>query len=333
MKVVVCGANGCIGSAISLALRAQGHSVIEGVRDVAKASNDARVLEVNFSHTLTPAQWAARLRGVDAVINAVGILMESHGQRFAAIHSAGPRALFAGAQLAGVKRVLQISALGIDKSATAYAQSKLQADDALAQSELAYTVLRPSLVYGPRSQSLKVFTQMSRLPLIALPSKGDQALQPLHSYELADIACKLLAAPASRSVVEVGGNQVLSYREILETLRRVQGLRPALYLPVPMWFMRSIAAVAERLPQQVLSRDGLGMLEQGCVTSQNAAEHWLGRAPTLFAEGAAMELAKPADADDKKRLLGISTHLHAIHYEANIDAAGATHGSALRARS
>jgi uncharacterized protein YbjT (DUF2867 family) len=336
MKVLVCGANGCIGSAVTLALRALGHTVIEGVRDVAKATEKARVLQVDFKVPLTPAQWAARLRGVDAVVNAVGILMESRSQRFAEVHSSGPRALFAGAHLAGVKQVVQISALGVERSRTAYAASKLEADSALQESGLRHTIVRPSLVYGPRSQSFAVFKRMSRLPVIALPGDGEQALQPLHSYELAQMVCNLLAVGGANRIIELGGAQVLSYRAVIDTLRSAQGLRSALFVRVPLWLMRALAAVAERLPQQVLSRDGLEMLQQGCATEHNAAAQWLGRAPTGFAQGAEFEL-KPElkKHNNKTKVLSVFTHFNAIDYVSKNELASApnnAHGSALRAR-
>lgn len=357
MKVLVAGSSGCVGSAIALALRAQGHTVIEGVRNLAKLSQtqpNERVLELNYALPLTPAQWAVRLRGVDAVVNAVGILMErkssssASAQTFAQVHGAGPRALFAGAALARVKRVVQVSALGAGTGTSPYLSSKREADDALMQlgatDGLQYAVLRPSLIYGPRSQSARVFKALAALPVIALPGKGAQLMQPLHSYELGQIVCNLLESPAPlQAVLELGGPQALSYRELLQTWRTAQGgglfgLKSALWLNMPLPLMRLGARLAESLPQQVFSRDTLAMLEQGScpAAGQNAAEQWLGRAPTALADGLLLQPHAPITKNSKDKYAPVvdryknSATNSEFNRQKQINAA--QHGSGLRAR-
>src|SRR5438045_3005059 len=133
-------------------LRARGHRVVEGAR---RASGGRPTLHVDFMQPRTPAAWAETLRsaGVDTVVNCVGILMPSAGQTFERVHAEGPMELFRGAAQAGVRRIVQVSALGVggdaQSLASPYLHSKLRADDALAALPLDWAVLRPSLVFGP----------------------------------------------------------------------------------------------------------------------------------------------------------------------------------------
>lgn len=297
MKVLVCGATGCVGRAVVHALRSRGHAVVEGARS---AADGRHTLHIDYMQPRSPEAWAQRLRAerIDSVVNCVGILMPSRQQRFERIHTEGPIELFRGAVLAGVQRVVQVSALGVRDDAdtlnTPYLHSKLLADDGLAALPLDWAVLRPSLIYGPHSQSAALFATLASLPVISLPGGGAQPMQPIHVYEIAEAIAQLLERPGElRSVHELGGPEVLSYREMLASYRAALGLGEALWLPLPMPLMRGLAWLAEALPQKVFCRDTIGMLARGSVAVPNAAPLLLGRAPTAMAHGLAISAPEP----------------------------------------
>jgi len=98
LKVLVLGAGGFIDGHAAAALRAAGHQVVAG--------------RLDFERAAKPEDWLASVQGMDAVVNAVGIIRESGGRTFNALHYAAPRALFDACASAGVRRVLQVSALG-----------------------------------------------------------------------------------------------------------------------------------------------------------------------------------------------------------------------------
>lgn len=305
MKVLVCGSTGCVGRAVVRALRARDHAVVEGARSLHDGSH---TLHIDYTQPHTPQRWATRLTAlhIDAVVNCVGILMPTPEQRFERVHTDGPIELFKGAALAGVGRVVQVSALGVgtdaDSVATPYLHSKLRADEALAGLPLQWAVLRPSLVCGPRSQSAALFATLASLPVIGLPGRGAQPVQPIHVYELAEaIARWLEQAEPLQGVHELGGATPLTYREMLTSYRRALGLGDALWLPVPMPLMRLGARCAEALPQKVFCRDTIRLLERGSVPAVNATAALLGRAPASLQQGLAVTPPEP--------LLDLSAHL------------------------
>ncbi|MEO8153953.1 MAG: SDR family oxidoreductase [Rhizobacter sp.] len=297
MRVLVSGATGCVGRAVVHALRSRGHSVVEGARS---AVDGRHALRIDYMQACSPDEWAVRLRAarVDAVVNCVGILMASRHQSFERIHTDGPIELFRGAALAGVGRIVQVSALGVrgdaDTLSTPYLSSKLLADDALASLPVDWAVLRPSLVYGPGSQSAALFATLASLPVISLPGRGAQAVQPIHVYELAEAIAQLIERPGEvKAVYELGGPKALSYREMLAQYRAALGLGDALWLPMPMPLMRATAWLAEAIPQKVFCRDTIRMLDRGSVPQDNAAPSLLGRVPTAMAQGLAISAPEP----------------------------------------
>ena len=253
-------------------------------------------MALDFLRERTPAEWALTLRArrIDVVVNCVGILTPSGGASFARVHTEGPIELFRGAALAGIGRVVQVSALGVGATAEPgeadYLRSKRLADEALlGLADLDAAIVRPSLVYGPGSASATLFATLASLPVIGLPGKGRQRLQPIHVLELAEIVAGLVERTGSaRGVYELGGKRPLDYRRMLESYRRTQGLGEAIWLPLPMPFMALGARLAELMPQRVFSRDTLRLLARGNVPARNAAPALLGRIPSGLDEGLAV---------------------------------------------
>jgi uncharacterized protein YbjT (DUF2867 family)/uncharacterized membrane protein YphA (DoxX/SURF4 family) len=281
MNVFVCGAKGFIGRHICTALEAAGHQVVRGIR-VPEAAADIRI---DYATDVHADHWLSRLAGIDVVVNAVGILCERAGASFDAIHRDAPCALFDACERAHVKRVIQISALGGDEgigsaSYTPYMRTKRKADAHLMRSSLDWVVFRPSLVAGVDGDSSRLFRTLASLPVVALPGRGEQKLQPVHIDDLCEAVVKAVAPDAaSRYVMDIVGPVPMTYKEMLAAYRSVMALPPALWLPVPMSVMRVGAVLAAKLPQRVFAPDTLRMLENGNTGNPAALTNLLGHAP------------------------------------------------------
>jgi uncharacterized protein YbjT (DUF2867 family) len=266
---LIVGGSGFIGRRLADSLRSAGHTVIATTRR-----------EADFTRDLDPAAWLPKLSGVDVVINAVGILREHGEQTFERVHERGPQALFSACATAGVKRVVQISALGAEHGATGYFRSKRRADDYLMQLPLDWTIVQPSLVFGVGGTSARLFTMMASLPIVALPGSGQQQVQPIHIEDLVlAIGAVVQRDDFARRRVSLVGPQALTLREFLARLRRALELPPARFVPIPLPFIRAAAAIAQFIPSSLLDRESLTMLEAGNTADPADTTELLARPP------------------------------------------------------
>lgn len=283
VQILITGASGFIGRHLAAALRGAGHTVLAAQRGA--AAPGVRHVPADFARDTDAAVWLPRLAGVDAVVNAVGVFRERGAQTYGALHVRAPQALFTACVQAGVRRVVQISALGADEAAaTGYHLSKRSADEFLARLPLSSAIVQPSLVYGADGTSSQLFNLLATLPLIPLPGQGGQRVQPVHVDDLVAVIVALLEHDAWRvGRIAVVGPQPLTLRDYLSRLRlqlaAASALGPARFVAVPVPLVRAGARLADRLPGALLGTDALAMLERGNVADPAATTAVLGRPP------------------------------------------------------
>lgn len=269
MKVLLTGANGFIGRNISTALVAAGHQV----RPI------SRSFGIDFSGMLAPEHWLPYLEGIDAVINSVGIIGENSSQSFERLHTLAPAALFRACAQAGIRRVLQISALGADETAfSAYHLSKRAADGVLRSLDLDWFVLRPSLIYGRGGKSAELFMQLASLPVLPVVGDGMQKLQPIHISDVVATVIQSLISPESRLTLDLVGTETVTFAEWLQWMRQAQGLPRAPQFRIPFPLALALARVGRHI-NPILQPENLKMLQSGYWADGNPLMRFLGRSP------------------------------------------------------
>lgn len=284
MNILLTGTTGFLGRHLHAALRHAGHTVVPV----------ARSLGHDFNRLQTPADWAGLLVGVDAVINAVGIIGETRNQRFDVLHTRAPQALFAAAQAGGIQKVVQISAQGADASAfSAYHLSKRAADDAVRALPRPGWVLRPGLVFGPGGGSQALFLRLARLPRIPVLGDGQQGVQPVYVGDVVSTVLACLAHDGPGQTLDLVRSEPIAFADWLQTLRRLQGLPATGFVHLPWAVAHAGAALLGPLLPMARA-ENLRMLRQGhradatpwlqfwgSVPTPPQAEHLVGAAPTV----------------------------------------------------
>ena len=240
MRVLLTGATGLIGSAVLAGLRDQGHEVVAVVRSGAAAARlpgATRGVALDIAEATGPADWSLHMAGVEAVVNCAGVLQDSPRDSTAGVHADGAAALFTACEQAGVRRVVHISAIGIDRDTpTAFSRTKLAGDEALMRCALDWVILRPSVVVGRAACGGSALLRgLAALPV--LPSVAGAGL--LQVVQLDDLVRTILFfldpdAPA-RVAVEIAGPERLTLDAVLVTYRRWLGRSSARSVRVPRW--------------------------------------------------------------------------------------------------
>ena len=269
MNIIIFGGSGFIGSRTVQILKEQGYQVF---------TPDRRAFD--FLH---PNETAARrlLEGQDVLINCIGI-MSRHAEILETVHHHTPKQLAAWAKSAGVKRWVQLSALGADPSQPInFVGSKGRGDDAVTKSGIPIAIARPSVVYGRGGTSCELFIKLARFPLLLLPEGGRFHLQPVHLADIAEGLAKLAAqTDTGHSVINMTGRQPLTLAEYLTILRQTLHHKPPQrILPIPLRLIDPALPLANILSNGIISRDSFTLLKQDSCADYSDFAALLGREP------------------------------------------------------
>ena len=173
MRILITGANGFIAREIIARLATSSHEIIACVHNkLLENIPHIRVFKSDFTKAIRPEYWLPHLKDVDAVINCVGVFQTTNEKAMWNIHYETPKALFEACVKQRIKKIIQISALGIDKVDVPYATSKLAIDKYLQTLDVDSAIIRPGLVYGKGSYGgSSLFRGLAGLPFI-LPTPG-----------------------------------------------------------------------------------------------------------------------------------------------------------------
>ena len=267
---LVVGGSGFVGRHLVGALVARGARVTVPTRRRERAKHlillpTVDVVEADVRDSRALAGLAA---GRDAVVNLAGVLHSRrarpgeegpnhYGPQFAQAHVELAQSVVAACREAGVKRLLHMSALGAGaKAPSEYLRSKgIGEQMVLAADDLAATVFRPSVIFGPEDRFLNLFAWLVALfPVLALGSPGAR-FQPVY---VGDVVRAFLAALDSREAAgkryDLCGPREYTLRELLEQVCRVTGHR-RLIIGLPDLLSYLQAWTMEFLPVPLLTRD------------------------------------------------------------------------------
>jgi NADH dehydrogenase len=247
------------------------------------------------------------MQGVESVIHTVAIAIEKGGRDFETINYQGTVNVVNAARAAGVKRFINISQLGADANLPyRFLASKGKAQDYVAASGLAWTALRPSVIWGPEDEFANTFARLAPLSPLVYPIVGDgQArFQPVWVEDLVSAVVKSLDDPATiHQDLEIGGPEVLTIAEIEKrTLQAIGANRKMIHVPIPL--LRVVVAVMGLLPAPPVTSSLLDLLAVDNTTRNNAIGRFVAQPRPFTAENAAPYMQQFKLGDTLRQFFG-----------------------------
>jgi len=279
-KVLVLGGSGFVGRHLCEQLVRAGWHITVATRTESHAAHVQHLpgLTVLKADIHDPTSLQGLLSGHTAVINLVAIL---HGnqQRFEQTHVELLGHLASACQASGVRRVLHVSALGVnphkpEAAPSLYLASKSRGEALLQKAGLQLTVLRPSVIYGADDRFLNLFAKLQRI-FPVLPLAGAKArFQPVWVEDVARALVVCLENPQTiGKTYELYGPEILTLAELAQLAAQGAGVnhgkgRPIIALPAPL--ARLQARLMELAPgEPLMSRDNLDSMRAANIASGN----------------------------------------------------------------
>jgi len=275
MRIFLAGGTGFVGSHLRCSLLETGHELrlLTHRRQPCGEPDVERV----FGDATRADTYVSALQGCDAVINLIGIIREfpGRGVTFERLHVEATRNLVHAARTSGIRRFLQMSALGTRPDAVSpYHRTKYRAEQEVRSSGLDWTIFRPSVIFGPRDEFINRLAGLVRsLPIVPLFGDGGYRLQPIDAGDVARCFTMALGMPETvGKTYELCGRDRIAYRDLLDTIGRVLGRQQVPKLSIPFPLAEWGARLLQRLPFFPITLDQIRMLLEECTCDQTWRE-------------------------------------------------------------
>ena len=290
MTILVTGAAGYVGNNIVEKLVARGDSVRAMAHNVEKAQlrlgKYGDKVEIVQGDVTDRTRLKELMENVSTVIHLVAIALEKGGQTYEEINYQGTINVVDTASDAGVQRFINMSQNGASPDVPyRFLRSKGRAQEYVANSELKWTALRPSAIFGPQDEFFNSLARLVQLTPIVFPliGGGKATFQPVSVSDVAEAAVRSLDDDATiGKELGLGGPEVLTLEEIEKRILKAMNTSrllvsaPTGLLRLPVKIMESI------LPGSPVSTSLLDLLAVPNVVEDNALVNQFGMEPMAF---------------------------------------------------
>lgn len=289
--ILVTGGTGFVGSHLVGQLVEQGYPVRVMVRNLTTAK---KILpdgvELVKGDITDVASLKKACHKIDSIVHLVAIIREKNGLTFEKVNVEGTLNLVIAAEQAGVGRFIHLSVLGaLDDVRYRYIYSKWLGEEAVRQSGLNWTIIRPSIVYGPGFNFFSRLQQSIKLcppPFVLVPGGGSTLFQPIAVADLVKCMVTVLKAAAmAGQVYEIGGPEHLSFNQMLDALLKVRRKR-RVKIKIPMFLMRMAVPLMGRIfKDPPVTLEELKQMDMDNVAKIDAVQRHFAFTPRTLEQG------------------------------------------------
>jgi uncharacterized protein YbjT (DUF2867 family) len=288
-RIFITGGTGFVGSAIRAQLRDRPVRLL--VRDKASASRVAGPnVETIIGDVTKPETLRGAMDGCEAVIHLVAIISEEGGRTFDGIIRQGTVNVVDEAKRAGVERFLHMSAMGTRNDPRyGYFEAKWQAEQAVKNSGIPWTIFRPSVIFGPGDEFINTLAGLVKVaPVIPVVGDGKSKFQPVSVSEVATSFVRALDDPSTAGhIYDLGGGKTYEYQEMLAVIAAKLGMKKPM-VKVPIGLMKPVVTLSSPLPKALrppVTSEQLKMLSIDNCSDDSATSMLIGRPAMRLEDG------------------------------------------------
>jgi nucleoside-diphosphate-sugar epimerase len=228
-RVFITGGTGFLGSKVFSALLRRGISIVALDRSGAikeRFGDKSDQVTIVKADLLEPEAYSKALNSVDTVVHLAALTGRGTPEEHFRVNAQGTEELLRQCRRTGVQRILFVSSIAAkfpNKTRYYYAQAKLSAEDAVRNSGLHFTIVRPTIIFGQGSPTLSALQKLASLPVIPIFGNGRALVQPIYVDDLIEFILDILAKNRfGDETLELGGPAVLTIEQLLQDIRRAR---------------------------------------------------------------------------------------------------------------
>lgn len=271
MDLVIFGGSGFIGKPLTEELLTKGHSVTiicQNRKQALERIGQHPHLQINCIDIFNQRQLSTTIQRADVVINCIGKLYEVKSKDFQRYHEDFVALLLD--TLSPVQRLIQLSALGVEKAqaSSAYAKTKATADTLIRKKAKRYHIIQPSVVFGKEDNFFNQFNTLARyLPALPLIGGGHTLFCPVYVYDVVDAIIALIEQAPANATYAACGPEATSFKNILRYILNVTA-RKRLLIPLPFMIARIQAYLMNCVGIYLLTPDQVALLQYDNINHQ-----------------------------------------------------------------
>jgi uncharacterized protein YbjT (DUF2867 family) len=287
--ILITGASGFVASHLIPQLRKSGQQLRCLVTSEAEGARiKAPGAELAIGNVSDPASLRAAAEGVDTVIHLVAVIREPKNATFESVNVIGTKNMIEAAKAAGIKRFIHMGALGASPDPRyKYLHSKWLAMEAVKSSGLDFSILQPSVMFGPGAGFIASLVRSIHLAPFIVPIAGDgkSKLQPIWVGDVANCVMKLVAGEKIGRSIEIGGPEIMTYEAMMDEILKALGEKRT-KIHVPRWLMKPGVAVMDALfSNPPITMVEFKSMEIPNITEPDSVEKEFGFKPMPLREG------------------------------------------------
>lgn len=219
MQVVVTGASGFVARNVRKHLSDNNIKLISISRkDFKKFKNETKIITKNYDEKTL----LLKIRGSDALIHLVGIGKQTIDSDYNLINTEFTKKIIALCKKSKIKKIVYTSGLGVSKNTTlGYFISKYKAEKQIINSNLDYTIFRPSYIVGNDDLFTKYLKKQIKIGQIQIPGSGNYSIQPIYIDDVSKIIFNaIIQSKFSKIILDLVGSESITFEKYVKEFSR-----------------------------------------------------------------------------------------------------------------